>query len=83
MQQYPNVDLAFIEKNFRLNWSGKREKIKPYLSKPIRTTVSGPRLIEIIGLNHANYLFGKMIEMKDQKKTFSVRDKGKLTVYCI
>jgi hypothetical protein len=73
--------LSYIEKNFRLNWEGKRERIKPRLTKPLRTTISAPRLIEIIGESRANFLFNSMCKMKGDKKTFSVQDKGKLTVY--
>lgn len=75
------VELSYIEKNFRLNWSGKREKIKPILTKAIRTTISGPRLIEIIGEQRAVFIFKKIAKMKCEKKRFSVQDKGVLTVY--
>lgn len=73
--------LSYIEKNFRLNWEGKRERIKPRLTKALRTTISAPRLIEIIGEHRAAFLFQSMCKMKGDKKTFSVQDKGKLTVY--
>lgn len=74
-------DLTFIEKNFRLNWEGKKEKVKPRLTKALRTTISPSRLIAIIGEHRAEFLFESMCKMKGDKKTFSVQDKGKLTVY--
>lgn len=74
-------DLTFIEKNFRLNWEGKKEKVKPRLAKALRTTISPQRLISIIGEHRAAFLFESMCKMKGDKKTFSVQDKGKLTVY--
>lgn len=76
------IDLSLIEKHFRLNWSGPKEHIKPILVKQLRTTISAPRLIDIIGKERADYLFKKMLKMKEQKRTFKVQNKGVLTVYC-
>jgi len=75
------TNLTYIEKNFRLNWEGKREKVKPRLTKPLRTTISAPRLIEIIGEHRAEFIFNSMRKMKGDKKTYKVQDKGRLTVY--
>lgn len=77
-----NIDTSLIEKHFRLNWCGPKEKVKPILVKQLRTTISAPRLIDIIGTERANYLFAKMLKMKEQKRTFKVQNKGTLTVYC-
>lgn len=75
------TDLTLIEKNFRLNWSANTEKVKPRLTKALRTTISAPRLIDIIGEHRAEFIFKSMLKMKGDKKVFSVQDKGKLTVY--
>lgn len=75
--------LIFIEKNFRLNWAGRGERVKPILTKRLRTTVSPPRLIDIIGEKRAYFLFDKMVKMKGDKKRFRVQDKGVLNVYVI
>lgn len=74
-------EIDFINKNFRLTWEPNREKIKPYLLKRKRMTVTFEKLTEIIGEKRAIFIAKNLSIFKNDKIRYFVQNKGKLDVY--
>lgn len=73
--------IIFFNKNFQITWEPNREKIKPYLLKRKRMTITFEKLIKIVGEKRANFIAKNLMKFKKDKIRYFVQNKGKLDVY--
>jgi hypothetical protein len=76
-----DTEIILFNKNFQLTWEPTREKIKPYLIKRKRMTITVEKLHEVVGEKRADFIIEKCLKLKKDKKRFYVQNKGKLDVY--
>ena len=77
------IDEAWLNKNFAVQFTPIREKVKPILLTNRRQTISFSKLHELIGKQRSEFIIKKCLVMKEQKKTFNVQNRGRVSVFCV